>query len=470
LQRLICHLLQAFLSYHLTCSNYQNHCPVTWSPSFQSVGELIFTLLPFDTLSQWPLLKDNFTHRITHVHLHLKILNLIQTKFDSDSPPFQANLESYKSFLNHISSTKDITEEFVKNNLKIPFCANMVSEKNIWIIKPIGLSCGENIQLGTGIENVLQIAKTFEFKCIVQKYIENPLLVRDHRKFDIRQWVLISSLDPLIIYGFSEGYLRLNSKEFSLEEKSLNDPLMHLCNHAIQQKKDGREEKEEEVEEEGKKKVEDSLNYDTMMTQNQFIQELSRRFSTSTSTAGEITINRFHSILLPKIKEISIDVVNSVKDRLMKVADGFEWLGLDLMVTDDLQVYLLEVNTSPDISHSTPITSRLLHSGVPDLFSLLRERKENPSARIDFTDGFHCSVCHNSSSSTGNTEESPHWCVWCYDDKPANNLQVSSMKRKTFKLQNKCIPSDTRDIEGLLSVFTSKGNGVVEDNDDDDEI
>jgi hypothetical protein len=436
------------------------------------VGELIFTLLPFDTLSQWTLLNENFTHRISHVHLHLKILNLIQTKFDADSPPFQANLESYKSFLSHISSTKEITDEFVKNNLKIPFCANMVSEKNIWILKPIGLSCGENIQLGIGIQNVLQIAKTFEFKCIVQKYIENPLLVRDHRKFDIRQWVLISSLDPLVIYGFSEGYLRLNSKEFSLEEKSLNDPLMHLCNHAIQQKKDGREETEQEPEERGKKKVEDSLNYNTMMTQDQFIQELSHRFPSSTSTSGERhTTNPFYSILLPKIKQISIDVVNSVKDRLVKVGDGFEWLGLDLMVTDDLQVYLLEVNTSPDISYSTPITSRLLHAGVPDLFSLLRERKEIPSARIDFTDGAHCSVCHSSSSSlTGNTEEFPHWCVWCYDDKPANNLQLSSMKRKMFKLQNKCIPSDTRDIEELLSVFMSKGNGVAQDNDDDDEI
>jgi len=43
--------------------------------------------------------------------------------------------------------------------------------------------------------------------------------------------------------------------------------------------------------------------------------------------------------------------------------EGFEWLGVDVMVTDDLGCYLLEVNVSPDVSHSTPVTTALAQVG-----------------------------------------------------------------------------------------------------------
>jgi hypothetical protein len=36
---------------------------------------------------------------------------------------------------------------------------------------------------------------------------------------------------------------------------------------------------------------------------------------------------------------------------------SFEWLGLDLMVDDELRVWLLELNVSPDVSHSTAVTA-----------------------------------------------------------------------------------------------------------------
>lgn len=107
-------------------------------------------------------------------------------------------------------------------------------DKSVWIIKPVGLSCGERIEVSQGMRQTLEIAQSFSFKCIVQKYIERPLLVRQSRKFDICQWILITSLQPLTVYGFSECYLRLTSKLFTLNEESLSDPLSHLCNHAIQ--------------------------------------------------------------------------------------------------------------------------------------------------------------------------------------------------------------------------------------------
>jgi hypothetical protein len=97
-----------------------------------------------------------------------------------------------------------------------------------------GLSCGEQIVCTKGLYGVLLAAKNLHYKCVVQKYIERPLTVRFDRKFDIRQWILVTSIDPLLIYGFSECYLRLSSQPYSLIDDDLKNPTVHLCNHAIQ--------------------------------------------------------------------------------------------------------------------------------------------------------------------------------------------------------------------------------------------
>jgi hypothetical protein len=54
------------------------------------------------------------------------------------------------------------------------------------------------------------------------------------REFDIRQWVVVTSFDPLEVYMFDSCYLRLCGNEFSVD--NIKDDFGHITNYSIQRK------------------------------------------------------------------------------------------------------------------------------------------------------------------------------------------------------------------------------------------
>lgn len=318
--------------------------------------------------------------------------------------------------------------------------------QNHWIIKPVGLSCGQGIHITHGMLDTLHFVASLQCKCVVQQYIERPLLLKN-RKFDLRQWVLVTSLDPLLVYGFSECYVRLTSKEFTLDEDLLSDPLVHLCNHAIQKAAlDG-----------------DSTSSETMMTQQQLCNELPC----------------FHSMVLPQMQSIALAAVGSVRDMLVDpYGNGVEWLGLDLMVCEDFSVKLIEVNTSPDISYSTSVTTPLVRAAVDDLFVLLLDEHAGDQRR------------GSTAPRVGDLEDPiavrdrQRWCCWYAEGKgaqedgrnedkraaPFNAFAFTRNKRSVAVMKKDYALPDVELVSRTISLLRGDGDSDVKGVEDCDEF
>ncbi|CAM9349813.1 unnamed protein product [Ectocarpus sp. 12 AP-2014] len=109
----------------------------------------------------------------------------------------------------------------------------------------------------------------------------------------------------------------------------------------------------------------------------------------------------FQEVVVPRIRSVVVQTLLGVREELEMKGRAVEWLGFDLLVAEDLRVMLIEVNVSPDVSHSTPVTARLVPDATEDALSLLLDDGEaGKRAAATPLPGLP-NPCHSSLRSTG---------------------------------------------------------------------
>ena len=156
-----------------------------------------------------------------------KLINAGQDKEDSNKKAISTLV--MKSSNPHINLMKDA--KIILDRLEHKFPQFKINgDKNIWIAKPAGLSRGRGIQVFSTIEEIEEYTRGKDHNWIVQKYIENPLII-NNRKFDLRIWVFVTDLNPLTIWFWDKPYLRFPAADYNAE--NLNDRFIHLTNNSV---------------------------------------------------------------------------------------------------------------------------------------------------------------------------------------------------------------------------------------------
>ncbi|CAD8120836.1 unnamed protein product [Paramecium sonneborni] len=166
---------------------------------------------------------------------------------------------------------------------------------------------------------------------IAQKYINNPYLFNGH-KIEFRIYFIIASTYPLIVYAYDSSLIRrcaMPFNKFSLEKSS------HVCNTAIVKKKIGAED----------------LQVDEQFFINWKLDYLQELLLQQKKIKNKNWLNNY---LYPKIHNTIQHLIMSTQQFYDKDSKLSEFFGVDFMLTDDLQIYVLEVNSNPQLLKTTP--------------------------------------------------------------------------------------------------------------------
>ncbi|KAK2584804.1 hypothetical protein KPH14_007117 [Odynerus spinipes] len=228
---------------------------------------------------------------------------------------------------------------------------------NVWILKPGNKSRGRGIVLMNKLDDV--VAKVnpttkADARYVVQKYIERPLLIYS-TKFDIRQWFIVTCAQPLTLWMYKESYLRFCSQKFCLTDFHES---IHLCNHAVQCKYKNCVDRDS------------ALPVDNMWDATTFKEYLKSQGHPEA----------WDEQIYPGMKQGLVGSLLASQEAMDRRKNSFELYGADFMIMDDFSVWLIEINSHPDMSYSSSVTTRLCKQVMEDTIKVVVDYRENKNA------------------------------------------------------------------------------------------
>ncbi|XP_049305847.1 tubulin polyglutamylase TTLL5 isoform X1 [Bactrocera dorsalis] len=217
-----------------------------------------------------------------------------------------------------------------------------------WIVKPAASSRGRGIFVVNTPDQIPQ-----DEQVLVCKYITDPLCIDGH-KCDLRVYVLVTSFDPLIIYIYEEGLVRLATVKYDRAAENLWNPCMHLCNYSINKyHSDYIKSSDAEIEDVGHK-----------WTLSALLRHLKSQGCNTYELMGNI-----EDLIIKSIFACAQTIISACRMFVPSGSNCFELYGFDILIDSSLKPWLLEVNLSPSMGVDSPLDSKVKACLITDLLT-----------------------------------------------------------------------------------------------------
>jgi len=191
---------------------------------------------------------------------------------------------------------------------------------------------------------------------IAQTYITNPLLLDFNNKFDFRVYMLVASTNPLMVY-YHDGFLRVSLHTY---DKNSHDKSVHLTNTHLS--------KEIFADAKDHNKTINGMN-ETELREYQMwtFEDLADYLYESGKVKSKKWLDTY---LRPTFYEAFIHTVRMSAHAFWNQSNVYEMYGLDFMLDDELNLWFIECNSSPQLIGTNDYKTEFLIKMLTDLFEI----------------------------------------------------------------------------------------------------
>ncbi|KAJ2938520.1 hypothetical protein O0L34_g13016 [Tuta absoluta] len=245
--------------------------------------------------------------------------------------------------------------DFVPTTFLMPaefkeLCSTHFRTKGPWIVKPAASSRGRGIYI---VNTPDQIPKGENV--VVAKYIDKPLLIGGH-KCDLRLYVCVTSIDPLLIYLYEEGLVRFATVKYDKTNKNLWNPCMHLCNYSINKYHTDYIKCDDP----------NAGNVGHKWTLSALLRYLRKQGRNTTSLMAAI-----EDLVVKSVLSSAQTITAASRVFVPNFFNCFELFGYDILIDDMLKPWLLEINLSPSLACESPLDARVKSALLADTLTLV---------------------------------------------------------------------------------------------------
>ena len=271
------------------------------------------------------LINNRIVHRKDLLHKHIMRVRKLNKKCNEIFNIMPLTFLLSKEYVNFVEEFHRIKD---------------TDDYNIWIVKPVGKSRGKGIFL---IDNISDVPLNDTF--LVQKYLTSPLLLDEGYKFDMRIYCLVTSVNPLEMFLYKDGFARVSNELYTLDITNMK---VHLTNAAIQNRQAKKSNNYEKIY--GGSKISlDMLRY-----------KLRRQYGID-----------FDTIIWPQVKDIITKVFICCQNDIPYCPSTFEMFGFDVIIDSNFKCWLLEINSSPSLERSNVLDDEIKLPLVNDIIKIV---------------------------------------------------------------------------------------------------
>ncbi|CAL9696117.1 unnamed protein product [Knipowitschia caucasica] len=239
-----------------------------------------------------------------------------------------------------------------------------IRRQKTFIVKPANGAMGHGISL---IRNCEKLPAQEHF--IVQEYLDKPFLMEGY-KFDLRIYILVTSCDPLRIFLYNDGLVRMGTEKYHApSEANLSQLYMHLTNYSVNKHNENFE-RDETVDKGSKRSI---------------------SWFTEFLRANDYDVAKFWGDISELVVKTLIVAEPHVLHAYRMCRPGqppgsdsvcFEVLGFDIILDRKLKPWLLEINRAPSFGTDQRIDYNVKRGVLFNALQLLNIRASDKKRNL----------------------------------------------------------------------------------------